>query len=52
MRASLNPLIFGEVLRIDNILEKNEKLRAQATGLEKDKKIVMFIMENLLLKLQ
>ncbi len=30
--ASLNPLIFGEVLRIDNILEKNEQLRAQATG--------------------
>ncbi len=30
--ASLNPLIFGEVLRIDNILEKNEQLRAKATG--------------------
>lgn len=33
---SLNPLIFGEVLRrasdLDHILEKNEKLRAQATG--------------------
>ena len=30
--ASLNPLIFGEILRIDHILEKNEQLRAQATG--------------------
>jgi nitroreductase len=34
--ALLNPLIFGEVLRkasdLDNILEKNEQLRAQATG--------------------
>lgn len=30
--ASLKPLIFGEVLRIDQILEKNEQLRAQATG--------------------
>ena len=34
--ASLNPLIFGEVLRkasdLGNILEKNEQLRAQATG--------------------
>jgi nitroreductase len=34
--ALLNPLIFGEVLRkasdLDNIMEKNEQLRAQATG--------------------
>jgi len=26
--ASLKPLIFGEILRIDHILEKNEQLRA------------------------
>lgn len=34
--ALLNPLIFGEVLRkasdLDNIMEKNKQLRAQATG--------------------
>jgi len=30
--SSLKPLIFGEILRIDHILEKNEQIRAQATG--------------------